>query len=182
VTTRVLVAAMVLLAAAAAGDALRGSGADGSSPHERAPVPEAERRLVGQLRSLFRPGGARLDDRVLYAGREYLGSKAIADAFPSDVRGPVHIAKLTVARDGTLALGVYRFPSGRPFEGAVELWRRRRLVGAFRVPDGYFGGGLALSRDARYVATFSHDGQLRAVFDRTGRRLSHLPDSFLYVD
>jgi hypothetical protein len=181
-TTRILVAAVVLLAAAAAGDAFRRSDAETSRPLPRARSPGDEQVLVGQLRSLFQPGGRRLDDRVLYAGRQYLGPEAIADAFPSDVRGPIHVAKLAVARDGTLALGVYRFPSGQPFEGAVELWRRRRLVGAFRVPNGFFGGGLALSRDGRYVATFSYDRQLRGVFDRRGRRISGLPETFLYVE
>jgi hypothetical protein len=178
VRTRALVGAVLVLAAAAATDALRDPGEDGAAPR----APESERRLAGRLGSLFRPAGPRLEDRVLYAGREYLGPDAIAAAFPSQVGGPVHVAKLAVARDGTLALGVYRFPSGRPFEGAVELWRRRRLVGAFPVPNGSFGGGLALSRDARYVATFSHDGRLRGVFDRRGRRVAERPETFLAAE
>jgi hypothetical protein len=65
--------------------------------------------------------------------------------------------------------------------GAVELWRDRRPAGGFGVPPGYFGGGVAFNRDGSLLAMFSYDGQLRGVFDLTGRPVEGLHESFLAV-
>jgi hypothetical protein len=173
--TRLVVAAVLLLAAAAAGDALRGRAEPDPREDGRAPPPA---QLVASHARGFAVTGERLDDRVLLHGEAYLGREALADAFPAPVGGPIHVGKLAAAADGTLALGIYRFPSAQPLERAVELWRDGRLLGAFTVPPGYFSGGLAVSRDGTVVATFGHDGALRGVFDRRGRRLPALPASF----
>ncbi|MDQ3858831.1 MAG: hypothetical protein M3327_10365, partial [Actinomycetota bacterium] len=149
-----------------------------------APVPAAEVARAdpaGSDPAEFVAAGPRLPDRVLRRGRGYLSSEAIAAAFPATVRGPVHVAQLAASASGILALGVYRFPSSQPMQGAIELWRGRRLVGAFPVPSGYFGGGIALDRDGALVATFSPDGTLRGIFDWTGRRHDGLAAS-LAVD
>jgi hypothetical protein len=178
--SRLLVAAVLALAAAAAADTLRGTG-----PERRPAAKGAGRpapRLVRAPALPFATDGPFQHTRVVFGGREYLSAEAIDGAFPVPVDGPLHISRLSVAPDGTLALGVYRFPAQGPARGAIELWHRRELVSAFPVPPGSFGGGLAVSHDARYVATFWYDGRLRGVFDRTGRRLAEAPESFLYVE
>ena len=183
-TSRVVVAAVLVLALVAATDAVRRI-ARADAGGESAPVASARvtrADVAVSDRAEFATAGPRLPDRVLRRGRAFLGSEAIAAAFPTAVGGPVHVAQLAAAPNGTLALGVYRFPSSRPMQGAIELWRGRRLLGAFTVPSGYFGGGVALDRNGAFVATFSPDGRLRGVFDRDGRRQTRLPGSFLVAD
>lgn len=178
--TKIVVAAVFVLAAAAAGDAVRGVGS------EERRVSEQATETSGQVRARLVPGSARdfvadgafLRTRVLRSGREYLGTKAIAKAFPAPVGGPFDIARVTVAPDDTLVLAIYRFPAQGEPRNALEFWRGRRLVGAFPVPPGYFGGGLEFTRDGRLVAMFSYDGRLRGVFDRRGRRVSVRAESF----
>lgn len=180
--TRLLLLGLAALLAAAVADAVRGvaRGADDPVAVEEAQPQSA--RLVRTRATRFSAAGPYLKKRVLRDGREYLSAEAIEEAFPLPVEGPIDISKLAVAPDGTLALAVYRFPPQGDARGAVELWKGQRSVGAFGVPSGYFGGGLALNRDGTLVATFSYDGQLRGIFDRDGRPVSELPESFLYVD
>jgi hypothetical protein len=183
VATKLVVAAVLVLAAAAAGDALRGVGAGERWSGGRTAPQRVESTALRRGRAEeYASSGAFLRKRVLRSGREYLGAEAIERAFPVRTEGPLDISKVAVAPDGTLVLAIYRFPASGEAEGALELWRGRRLVGAFSVPPGYFGGGLAFNRDGSLLATFSYDGQLRGVFDRQGRRLSGLPESFLSVD
>ena len=173
---RVLVCAVVVLAAAAAADAFRPSPVkrDGERDAGRRPLERSAGPPLVSGAGGFSPAGRRLHDHVVRGDAEYLSAEAIADAFPAPVGGPIDIAKAAATRDGTLALGIYRFPSAQPAQGAVEVWADGRLVGAFTVPPGYFGGGLALTPDGRRIATFGHDGTLRGVFDREGRRLPGL--------
>ncbi len=173
---RALVVAVVLLAAAATVDAFREAGGDDGERDGRRAGATAAPALVSGAGE-FLPVGRRLDDRVLRGSEEYLSAEAIADAFPAPVGGPIDVAKVAAAPNGTLALGIYRFPSAQPAQGAVEVWADGRLVGAFTVPPGYFGGGLALTPDGRRIAAFGHDGSLRGVFDRQGRRLPGLDGS-----
>ena len=181
--SRVVVTAVFVLAAAAAGDAVRGVGSEEAARLGSAREPAVPATRLGPSGARrFAADGAFLRKRVLRSGKEYLDAAAVEKAFPVPVDGPLDISKIALAPDGTLVLAVYRFPSDGPARGALELWRGRRLVGAFPVPPGYFGGGLAFDRDGSLIATFSYDGQLRGVFDRRGRRLSGLPESFLYVD
>jgi hypothetical protein len=177
--TRLLVAAVCVLAAAAAGDALRGSGAGerAASAVQDADGPRAI-RLAASGSPEYVAEGSFLHKRVLRAGREHLSADRVADAFPAAGDEPVHVANVVLAPDGTLVLAVQRFPIARPVRSALEFWRGRRLVAAFEVPPGSLAGGVAFSEDGRLVATFAHDGRLRGVFDRRGRRLPSLPDSF----
>ena len=181
--TKLILAAVFVLAAAAAGDALRGVGAE-----ELASLmpPQADGTETGRFRRAsqheFASAGAFLRKRVLRSGKEYLSAGAIERAFPVRVEGPLDISKLAVAPDGTLVLAIYRFPPDSEAQGALEFWRGRRLVGAFPVPPGYFGGGLAFNRDGSLVATFSYDGQLRGIFDRNGRHVSGPSESFVSVE
>ena len=181
-TARLLVIAVFVLAAAAAGDALREPGAK-ERPRADAPAaPEQEIRLAPPRPQRFRAVGSFLSQRIVRAGEEYLSAEQVERAFPGDAPGPLDISKVVQAPDGTLVLAVYRFPAGRAAVGALQFWRDRKLISSFEVPPGFFGGGLAFDRTGRYVALFSHDGQLRAVYDRRGARQSGLPDSFLEVD
>ena len=168
--TRTLVAAVLVVAAVAALDAVLGFGVAGRAADA---TPQGRTESSGLVRGrehAFTLAGDRVRDRVLRNGREYLSAEAIAGAFPLPVEGPVDVAHLAVAPDGTLVLAVWRFPSGRPMETALEFWRGQRAVGAFGVPPGFVAGGLGFSPDARLVATFGPDGELRGVFDREGRR------------
>jgi hypothetical protein len=183
VATKLVVAAVFVLAAAAAGDALRGVGVEERSREARIAPARVETTALRRGRAAQYVGaGAFLRKRVLRSGEEYLGAEAIERAFPVRAEGPLDISKIAVAPDGTLVLAIYRFPPRGEAQGGLELWRGRRLVGSFPVPPGYFGGGLAFNRDGSLVATFSYDGQLRGVFDRQGHRVSGLPESFLSVD
>jgi hypothetical protein len=175
---RVVVAAVFVLAAAAAGDALRERGPEervaGDPPQGGSTVAPL---VGGRGHNFVVRGGGLFRDTVFRAGSVYLSAEEIAAAFPGESEHPIDVSKVAVAPDGTLVLGVYRFNPGLAAEGAVELWRGRRLVGAFLVPPGYFGGGFAFSSDASRIGTFSIDGSLNGVFDRRGRLVSGLLDS-----
>jgi hypothetical protein len=169
--TRAIVLAVGVLAAVAVADAVRtGPGDPASAPPARLAA-EGEPLVEGRDAG-FREDGPYLSTRVMSAGREYLSADAVADAFPVPVEGPHDISELAVAPDGTLVLAVYRLPTRGAARGALELWRGRRLVGAFAVPAGSLGGGLRFSRDGKLVATLSRDGNVAAVFDRGGRLVS----------
>jgi hypothetical protein len=175
-TARLVVVAVFALAAVAAGDALKELGSE-----ERARKGSGEtlpRLYAGPTRGYEAVGRGLFRTRVLRSGLEYLGAEAIERAFPGESDDPIDVSKVAVAPDGTLVLGVYRFHPGESAEGAIELWKGRRLVSAFLVPPGDFGGGLAFNRDATVIATLSHDGRIRGLYDRRGRRLSGIPDSF----
>lgn len=181
-SARLVVVAVFVLAAAAAGDAFRGGGAEEAARGTAEPDgPARATRLVVGNRHPFVAAGPFLQKRVLRRGREFLSAEAVERAFPGGVEGPLDISKVAVAPDRTLVLAVYRFPPGRPAVGALQFWRDRSVVGAFQVPPGFFGGGLAFNHDGSLVALFSHDGQLRGVYDRHGRRYRGLPDSFLTI-
>ena len=178
--TRLIVLGVLALAVVAVADGLRSRAT--TAPRVAEPTPPTVRLVDGGGHE-FVAAGERLQDRVLRNGVAYLSADAIRAAFPVDVPGPIDISRIAVARDGsTIALALYRFPSATPAQGAVELWSDRRPVGGFGVPPGYFGGGLTFNRDGSLVATFSYDGQLRGVFDRTGRRIEGLPQSFLAAE
>ena len=102
-------------------------------------------------------------------GREYLSTEAIDAAFPGPDRGePFDISHLATAPDGTLALAIYRFPAKKP----VEAWRRAvargRLLAAFQVPAGSFGGGSASQMKAGSSRRSSRTATV-ALFTRTGQ-------------
>jgi hypothetical protein len=177
VWAKLVVIAVFVLAAAAAGDALKEVG--GEERARESGSKEATPLLVpGRGHSYVVVGGELFHNRVLRSGAEHLSTEEIAAAFPGESKNPIDVSKIAVAPDGTLVLGVYRFRPGLSAEGAVELWEGRRLVNAFLVPPGYFGGGFAFSSDGALIATLSYDGTLNGVFDREGRLVSGLGDSF----
>ena len=167
--SRLVLAAVVVLVAVAAADAIR----PGSK--ERV-ISEASNRAapatIQRASSGYVAVGPFTRKRVLHHGREYLSTAAIDAAFPSLETGePFDISHLATAADGTLALAIYRFPAKQPVEAAVELWRDRRLLAAFPVPAGSFGGGLGFADEGRLVATLLSDGHSVVLFTRTGKRV-----------
>ena len=168
--TRIVVVAVAVLAAVAVVDAVDITNERrAAAPHDGASkaVPIAVDGPTGR----FVPAGDYLRTKVMRRGREYLSAQAVDEAFPSAEEGPFDIADLAVAKDGTLALAVYRFPADRPMRAAVELWRERKLVGAFTLPPGTAGGGLAFSSDGHFLLVTSPDGRRTTVFSRSGHRM-----------
>src|SRR5262245_2292973 len=168
--TRLVLAAVVVLVAVAAADALRPDAKEQAAPTP--PVQLAAQPKVHRASSGFVADGSLTRKRVLHYGKEYLSSAAIDAAFPSPETGePFDIAHLAAAADGTLAVAVYRFPTKEPAEAAIELWREGELTAAFQVPPGSFGGGLGFADDGKIVATLFSDGHSVALFTRAGERV-----------
>jgi hypothetical protein len=168
--TRLLLAAVVVLVAVAAADAIRPDGKERTV--SAAPGRSAAEAAVQRSSSGYIAVGALTRERVLHHGREYLSAEAIDAAFPSLESGePFDITHLATASDGTLALAIYRFPAKEPVEAAVELWREGRLLAAFQIPAGSFGGGLGFADGGRLVATLLADGHSVVLFTRTGKRV-----------
>jgi len=180
---RVLVLAVVCLAALAAGDALRG-GDDAPQPVAPAgrsaepagrvpgPAPAADdAKLVPARNTELRTAGSFLPSHVVRGRDEVLSAAAVADAFPSFSEGPTEILHLAVAPDGTLVLAVRRFPANEPLLGALELWRGDRLVATWSVPPRWFAGGIGFVRPGGRIAVFTRNGDLAAVYDRRGNEV-----------
>jgi len=168
--TRLLLAAVVVLVAVAAADAITPAGTERTV--SAAPAPSAAQSAVQGSSSGYVAVGAFTRKRVLHHGREYLSTAAIDAAFPSLESGePFDISHLATAPDGTVALAIYRFPAKQPVEAAVELWRKGRLLAAFEVPAGSFGGGLGFADEGRLIATLLSDGHSVVLFTRTGKRV-----------
>ena len=103
--TRLLLAAVVVLVAVAAADAIRRDGKErtvSAAPGRSAAEPVVQRSSSGYIAV-----GALTRKRVLHHGREYLSAEAIDAAFPSLESGePFDITHLATASDGTLALAI----------------------------------------------------------------------------
>jgi hypothetical protein len=146
--TKVVVLAVLLLTAAAAADTLRGRGAAEPGHRPRAGVPLAELPDAGGYALAGRPA-----TRVLIGGDVYLSADQIAEAFPDPFEGVLfEIGHAAMAPDGTLALAIYNFGAPDPPRNAVQLWRDGKLLFAYAVPPGTFGGGIAFTADGRVVA------------------------------
>jgi hypothetical protein len=166
--TRIVLVAVVVLAAIAAADALRPSGKDKVVPVASSFL--QPQTVVHRSSSGYSAVGAYTRKEVLLGGQEYLSSDSVDAAFPSpDLGEPFDISHLAAASDGTLALAVYRFPAGEPVQAGIELWREGRLLDAFQVPAGAFGGGLGFADDGHLVATLLADGHSVLLFTREGR-------------
>jgi len=164
--TRIVLVAVVVLAAIAAADAVR------QSEKHRVVTerPAAPTTVVRRSSSGYIAVGSYTRKEVLRHGQEYLSSDSVDAAFPSpDLGEPFDISHLAAAPDGTLALAVYRFPAKEPAQAGIELWRQGRLLGAFQVPAGAFGGGLGFADDGRLVATLLADGHGVLLFTRQGK-------------
>ena len=168
--TRLLLVAVVVLVAVAAADAIRPDGEERTV--SAAPGRPTAQPAVHTSSSGYVAAGAFTRKRVLHHGREYLSSDAIDAAFPSLESGePFDISHLAVAADGTLALAIHRFPAKEPVEAGIELWQEGRLLAAFQVPAGSFGGGLGFADEGRLVATLLSDGHSVVLYTRTGKRV-----------
>ena len=119
--TKLVVAAVAVLAAVAAADAVRDDPKRdaGAAAARAASVPRHVEFVPGRS-GVFRGHGHYLHDHVLRRGREYLSADEIAAAFPVPVEGPLDISQVAVAPDGTLVLGVYRFPARSDARGALS--------------------------------------------------------------
>jgi hypothetical protein len=168
--SRLVLAAVVVLVAVAAADALRPEEKDEVVTRESAPA--SAQTVVRHSTAGYLAVGVFTRKRVLRHGQEYLSADAIDAAFPTADHGePFDISHLATAPDGTLALAVYRFPAKEPVQAAIELWREGRLVGAFEVPAGSFSGGLGFAAEGDIVATLQSGGRSVLLFSRTGERL-----------
>lgn len=168
--TRLVLAAVVVLVAVAAADAIRPDAKERtiSEASNRSAAPASVQRSSSGYVAV----GAFTRKRVLHHGREYLDTASIDAALPGLETGePFDISHLATAPDGTLALAIYRFPFKEPTEAAIELWHNRRLLAAFPVPAGSFGGGLGFADEGRLVATLLADGHSVVLFTRTGKRV-----------
>jgi hypothetical protein len=171
--TRFVLVAVVVLAAIAAADSLRQGGKERTVPGEAsaaAPGAAVHRSSAGYIAV-----GTFMRKKVLLRGQEYLSPASVDAAFPSpDVGEPFDISHLATAADGTLALAVYRFPAKQPVQAGIELWRAGRLLDAFEVPPGAFGGGLGFAADGHLVATLLADGHSVLLFTRSGKRVGSM--------
>jgi hypothetical protein len=170
IASRLVVFALLALTAVAAADSFRGQ------PGERT-VREGRmegQRLVGSTPEYVAEGtGVRT--RVMRRGRVYLTAAQIDAAFPAPLEGiPFDVAHLAFASDGTLALAVYKLPATGPIRAAIELWRDGRLVSAFLVPTGSFGGGLGFSRSTGRLATVAADERTAVLYSREGKRIGRV--------
>ena len=170
--TRIVLVAVVVLAAIAAADALRPDGKD--KVVTQGPAVPAH-TIVHRSSSGYIAVGPYTRKEVLRHGREYLSSGSVDAAFPSpDTGEPFDISHVAAAPDGTLALAVYRFPAKEPAQAGIELWRQGQLLDAFQVPAGAFGGGLGFADGGRLVATLLADGHSVLLFSREGKPVGSL--------
>lgn len=165
--TKLIVIAVLALAAVAAADTIRPEAQEVTTAESASPR-KAIRHPVAT--SGFRPAGERIRNRVLLHGREYLSPEEIAGAFPDPLPGELFdIAHLAAHPDGTLVLAVYGFaPGGEPAD-AIQVWRRGELESSFLVRPGTFGGGLGFADDGRLIAALSPDGRVVNLFTRDGK-------------
>jgi hypothetical protein len=170
--SRLVILAVLVLAAVAAADSFRAEANERVVPAERT----QSRRLVLNTAPEYVAKGGAMHTRVNRRGRPYLSAAEIDAAFPAPLEGlPFDVAHLAAGPDGTLALAVYKFPPTGPIRVGLELWRERKLIGAFTVPTRSFGGGLGFSADGRLVATVSPDGRSALLFHHDGERVARIP-------
>lgn len=175
---RLVVAAVLLLAAVAAADAARRLG-DGREA-VRTVREEAPRAALvpGDPRG-FRAvsDGGLTRTRVLHGADEILSREQVDEAFPVPFEegGTFDIAHVAVADDGTLALALYKFPGAGSARAGIELWSGQELVNAFDVPPGSFAGGLGFSEDGELVVAFEHGRREATLFERSGRWEAYVP-------
>jgi hypothetical protein len=165
--SRLVIVAVLVLAAVAAADAFRQGVRERETSTETTPPGGPD--LVRGVRQEFTIAPELT--RVLRNGRVYLSAEQIDAAFPAPLEGAsFDIAHLATAPDGTLALAIYKFPSIGPPRNGIQVWRKGELVGAFTVRPGTFGGGLGFTSDGRLVAALSPDGLRASLFEPSGKR------------
>jgi hypothetical protein len=168
IATRLVVLALVALTVVAAADSFR------REPAERIVREGTEgRRLVGSTPEYVAEGTG-MRTRVIRRGRVYLTAAQIDAAFPAPLEGiPFDVAHLAYASNGTLALAVYKLPATGPIRAGIELWRHGKLVSAFLVPTGSFGGGIGFNSNGRF-ATVAADERTAVLYSQEGKRLGRV--------
>jgi hypothetical protein len=168
--TKLVVIAVLALAALATADAFRTRAATSAAGSESTPAPPKERIVHPKTSSGFSAGGKNVHNRVLLNGREYLSPRQLAAAFPTPLPGALFsIAHLAADEDGTLVVAIYGFPGAGEAADGIEIWRHGRLESSFLVPVGTFGGGIGFAAEGRLVAGLSGDGLVVHLFTRRGR-------------
>ena len=170
--SRLVVAAVVFLAAVAVADAMRA----------RAPAPSREPTVTvvtlnshGVIRDDASESISRqfVETHILRSGRVVLTPEQIAHAFPAELGGRLEIRDIATAPDGTLVVVAVRSPRGRPARGALEFWRDGRLRSAFTVAAAQLDGGLGFSSDG-LVALYSSDRTRATLFDGKGKAVARV--------
>jgi hypothetical protein len=170
--TKLVVAAVFVIAAVALADVVRGPGRERPAEPEAAGAGPVRVALERGEAGRFSIDGGYLGERVLRDGEDYLGHRQIADAFPGLTGSDsiFDVRDVALAPNGTLVLAVIHFPATRPATAALELWRGRELVGAFGVLPGSLSGGLGFTAEGRLlIAAFSADGRRATLYDWAGR-------------
>lgn len=142
---RLLTLAIVGLAAVATVDTVRGG-----RPSQAVPVarPAAVLHDAGGFTAAGKP-----PTRVLHKGRLYLAADEILEAFPPPLEGvQFAIGDVASGPDGTVAVAIYNFGTVGPAMNVIEIWRDGRLVGAFPVSPGTFGGGIGFTKEGQLGA------------------------------
>jgi hypothetical protein len=173
-STALLLVAAGALATAAAVDAVRSRGAGAAAPPSSQVAGPKRWHVELNGPAGFAAAGPGLRTRVDADGGEYLTAQTIRRAFPGPATGSLNIAKLAVADDRSVAIGLFRFPPRGKIRAAIEIWSGDRLVGAFSVPAGSFSSGLWFTDGGRALAAISWKGSA-AVYDLQGRRLPGIP-------
>lgn len=174
---RLVVVAVLALAAVAAADAVRRGSSQQVTVAPDLPQQGLRPRVpAGDTHGFVAVSDGRLTKtRVVRAGREILSSQDLNGAFPVPFEegGTFDIADLALAADGTLAVAVYKFPAAGSVQAGIELWKDDRLVVSFEVPPGSFAGGIGFSSDGLLVAAYA--GDRVTLFNRAGRPEASLP-------
>ena len=151
-SSRVVVAAVAVLLAVAAVDAIRSDGGGREEPAR------AERT------------GYRID---LQSSRDAtsLPVRTLRRAFPGPTPSILAVSKVAVAPDDVAAVALSHVPGGdRRSRAAIELWDGNSLLRAFAVPPGSFSLGMWFVDGGDAIATIGWDERAR-LYDRDGRRL-----------
>jgi len=168
VPTRVVVLAVAALLAVAVADAIRSHTGVAGAPPGRGRLAHATSLSIPPVEAVY------AQEHVVRSGRVVLSPEQIDHGFPSSLTGPFTIRDMVVARDGTLAVGVIRYPPALAPHGAIELWRRGRLVRAFAVDPELLAGGLGAGGPGRFLAAYAADRSRVTYFDRRGDRIETL--------
>ena len=173
--TRVVVAAVAVIAVVAALDGVRKAVGGDETPAARRPTarltswridrgPPPCRSLVPDACGLYLVSG----ESVARSGRPFLDARLLADGFPRAPRGRVQALRVADGHGDLLAVAV-RDMAGR---GAIELWRDDgRFAGAFALHPAAFAGGLGFSPGGHLVAAYDERGRA-TLYDLRGNEVA----------
>ena len=149
-SNRVVVAAVAVVVAVAAVDAVRSNGRETSARDSR--------------------DGYRIDLASSRPGT-WLPPAKLRRAFPDPDPPTIAVSKVAVAPDETAAVAVSHVAgAGNRSRAAIELWDGDTLLRSFAVPIGSFSLGMWFSDGGGEIVTIGWDERAH-VYDRSGRRL-----------